>query len=129
MIQTVHHHNYNGEALAYRSAVTVRNVVFGVNQKARELIASGQENKFPMASVNGEFHKAPPRLEGVEISFNPVRSHLFTDKDGRAVKGADEVTVYGNRVYARGRIRYYTAAEAPKPEGSSPSDVVFSPRH
>jgi hypothetical protein len=97
-----------------------------VNQVAREKIASGQDAKFPMASVDGKYQeRGATDLEGVEFRFNPKRVHLFTDAQNLPVRWAEQVTVYGNRVYARGRIEFYTSRTAPARTGSAASAVVF----
>lgn len=124
-LQTVHDKSANGTALGYDGAVTVRNATFAVSQRARELIASRQENKFPMAAVVGNLHQAPANLTGKEIRFNPMQGHLFEDLDGNAVRAAEEVTVFNTRCYARGRITYWTESEAPRPTGTVSSSTRF----
>lgn len=120
---------FNGEAIGYGAAVTVRDAQFSVNQKARGAIMSGEKNKFPMASVDGKYvddtrnqGMAAQSFAGVEITFNPMKNHTFVDPDGRAVKSATEVTVVGSKVYARGEIEYYTAANMPKPDRDLPTE-------
>lgn len=122
---------FAGEAIGYAAAVTLRNVNFSVNQVARHKIATKQSNKFPMASVDGKYvaedvsprynNGRSERFDGVEITFNPMKNHTFVDPDGRAVKGAAVVTVVGSKVYARGAITYYSAADMPKALGDVPS--------
>lgn len=114
---------FGGEAIGYRAVATLRDVNFSVNQVARHKIATGQSNKFPMASVDGRMHNVTPSFDGVEIRFNPMRSHLFTDPAGRAIKHADEVTVVGNQVFARGNLTYYMPHDLPKPVGGVASDA------
>lgn len=116
---------FAGEAVGYGAAVTLHNVNFSVNQVARHKIATGQANKFPMASVDGKYvaHPDPAtRFDGVELRFNPMRSHLFTDPDGRAVKSASEATVVGSQVFVRGKITYY-GDKMPKPVGDVPTEA------
>jgi hypothetical protein len=68
--------------------------------------------------------------ELVEVGFNPKFNHLFIDmKTGQAVKGAEEATIIGDRVYARG-VDYWKKSEAPEPLPTSkgediPSDVRY----
>lgn len=116
---------FAGEAIGYGAAVTLRNVNFSVNQAARHKIATGQSNKFPMASVDGRFQANPGsnRFDGVELRFNPMRSHLFTDPDGRAVKSAAEATVVGSQVFVRGKITYFAPDKLPAPLGGVPSEA------
>ena len=118
---------WDGPALGYDTAMTVTNATFGVDQKARAAIASGEKSKFPMAAVVGGIKQNANSTEGVPIRFNPKDGHLFTDPNGHAVKGAEEVTIFGTRAYARGKIDYYDAATAPKPVGDTPSGTKFKP--
>lgn len=115
---------FSGEAIGYGAAPMLKDANFSVNQNARAKILLKEANKFPMASVDGKLvNEAKPngardaqsKFNGVEIRFNPMSTHLFTDPDGRAVKSATNVTVVGSSVFARGRIEYYTAENMPKP--------------
>lgn len=117
---------YRGEAVQYKPAVTLRNAYFNVDQTGRENIATGVQNKFPMASVDGEFVDAKPNFDGVEVSFNPARVHLFVDAKGRPVRSAEEISMFGTRAYARGKIEYYTEDTAPDRKGAAASEVRFS---
>lgn len=122
---------FSGEAIGYGASVTLRDVNFSVNQEARAKILSKETNKFPMASVDGRYMspdkvaaKAKYNLsefEGVEVRFNPMNSHLFTDPQGRAVKSASEATVVGSQVFVRGTITYYGADDMPKPARGLPT--------
>ncbi len=125
-IQTIHNSEFpRGRVLGYDSAATVVGADFIVDQQARAQIATGR-HKFPMAGVVGFLHQVPPSLDGVEIRFNPKTSHLFTRvDDGRAVKSADEVTVFHNRAYARGRITYWDTESAPQALEGITSDAQF----
>jgi len=124
-IQTVHSKTATGPALGYDGAVTVRNASFQVSQRARELIATRQENKYPMAAVVGGIAQVPASLEGVEIRFNPMDSHLFQDLEGYAVKSAEEVTVFNTRCFARGKITYWDKDNAPIPLGNVPTSTKY----
>lgn len=115
---------FGGEAIGYKGVAVLTDVNFSVNQAARHKIATGQSNKFPMASVDGRMKNTDsPSFDGFEIRFNPMRSHVFTDPSGRAVRSASEVTVSGSQVFARGQITYYDAGSLPKPVGDVPSDA------
>lgn len=123
---------YNGEAIGYAGAVTLKNAFFNVEQSAREAIALGLQAKTPMASVDGQFVEAPlhiPLNEGspCEIRFNPKAVHLFVDADNRAIRRAEFVTIVGHRAYAWGDIEYHTEATAPKRTGSAPSMAIVAP--
>ncbi len=109
-VQTLHDKNATGEALRYAGVVTVKNPTLAVNQKARRKIFSFQENKFPMASVNGGFLTdkiSESNFDGVKAFFNPFKHNVFVDAQGRPIKSAGEATIVGNTVYLRGDIEYY----------------------
>lgn len=112
-VQTVHDKSATGEALTYAPAVTVKNATLNVNQNAREKIVTFQENKFPMASVNGEFVASGTDLnyDGVRAKFNPFRHNVFVDMAGRPIKSAEEATIIGSDVFLRGKIEYYDMSD------------------
>lgn len=117
---------YNGEAKEYKQAATLKNAYFNVNQGGREKIATGQQNKFPMASVDGENTNKKPNFDGVEARFNPMANHLFVDGHGKAIRSAEEVTLHGHRAYMRGKIEYHTQETAPKRSGDAPTNATLS---
>ena len=122
---------YNGEAIGYAGAVTLKNAFFNVEQSARDAIACGHGAKSPMASVDGQFVEAPTHIsmaehEPKEVRFNPKAVHLFVDENNAAIRRAEYVTIVGHRAYAWGDIEYHTEATAPKRVGSAPSDAVLS---
>ena len=109
-VQTMHDKTASGEALRYAPAVMVKNPTLFVNQNARRKIVTFQENKFPMASVNGEFlsdQLDQMNFNGVKAFFNPFKHNVFVDASGRPIKSAGEATIVGNAVYLRGDIEYY----------------------
>ena len=109
-VQTMHDKNASGEALKYAAVVTVSNPVLDVNQNSRRKILTFQENKNPMASVNGGFVSdqiADANFDGVKAFFNPFKHNVFVDAQGRPIKSAGEATIVGNTVYLRGDIEYY----------------------
>lgn len=135
-IQTIHYGNssknyqknkglYSGEARSYAQAVRLKNAFFNVNQVGREAIAMGVQNKFPMASVDGEFvsTEVPKDFTGIEVKFNPKNHHLFVDEFGQAIKSASDVIILGNRAYACGEIVYHTPQTAPKRAGDYPTQT------
>lgn len=138
-IQTLHdgggvryktnHGLFDGLAIGYGPVVILKNAYFNVSQPLRESIASGLKHKQPMASVDGEFIaiQSTDTPEGIEIRFNPKQTHLFIDKDNRAVHSAEEVTIVGHRVYARGKINYHTLDSAPPRAGNFPSCAKLEP--
>ena len=109
-VQTIHSKNASGKALQYAGAVVVKNAELFVNPNARKKIALFQENKFPMASVNGEFVSktiSEADFDGVKALFNPFSNAAFVDVSGRPIKRADEATIIGSNVFLRGKIEYY----------------------
>ena len=110
-VQTLHDKTATGEALKYAGAVMVKNPNLNVNQNARKKIVTFQENKFPMASVDGEFLTGnidDMNFDGVKAFFNPFKHNVFVDAAGRPIKSAEEATIVGNTVYLRGDIEYYS---------------------
>ena len=113
--------------------MTLRNAYFNVNVKGssevgamlhnrfvkkldskqiKELYPTAK-NKFPLASVDGEYVDTPrenTNFDGVMIKYNPMASHMFMDVTGRPIKFAEEVTLIGDRAYARGKIEYAETA-------------------
>lgn len=113
---------WNGEVITYQPVVTLRNAYLNVHQRSREEIAAGERAKMPMASVDGNFVATDePNFDGVEFRFNPKREHLFRDAYGRVLRYADEVTVSGNSVFARGMIEYFGPEDEPQRAGSAPT--------
>lgn len=111
-VQTMHEKTASGEALQYAGAVTVKNATLYVNPEARKKIATFQDNKFPMASVNGEFVSSDMdkiNYDGVKATFNPFLQGSFIDAAGRPIKSAEEATIIGGNVYLRGQIEYFDA--------------------
>jgi len=119
---------WKGRGLGVCGAVELSNAFFNVNQIAREEIASGEKHKTPMASVDGRFvTDAPQKFDGVEVSFNPKKSHLFTDSLGRAIRFAELAVVCGHRVFVSGRLVWHDEASAPKRAGDFPSSARVRP--
>ena len=114
---------YGGKIAKYLPSVTMKNVKFRINQAEREEIAAGRK-KAPMGSADGQFVRSDnPNFDGIELRFNPKREHLFIDAMGRSVKSADEVTVMGDRMYARGHIEYFGDEDFIQPKGVSPTQA------
>jgi hypothetical protein len=112
-------------AIGYDGVVTIRNVNFIINQKARADIFRG-ENKLPMGGAQGEIVQGVRDLEGTRIAFNPAREHLFVRvDDGRPVKYADELTVSDTDVFVRGNVEYYTPEDMPQPLDDLPTAANF----
>lgn len=119
---------FRGEVVGYAPAVILKDAYFNVDQTAREEIASGSGSKRPMASVDGTYARDARQGEtqGIEMRFNPKKTHLFVDNDNRAIHYAEEVTVIGHRVFARGRVIYYDEHTAPTKAGDAPSVAHFA---
>lgn len=124
-VQTMHEKSASGEALKYSAAVMVKNPVLFVNQNARKKIVTFQENKFPMASVDGEFlsdNLEEMNFDGVKAFFNPFKQNVFVDASGRPIKSAGEATIVGNTVYLRGKIEYFDYGDPILDRGRSETD-------
>lgn len=117
---------FNGNVMWYQKIVVVRDAFFNVGQLGREKIASGTESKHPIASVDGVLvDTETPSFEGIEVRFEPHATHLFITLDNRAVRWAEEVTIYGHRCYCRGAILYHTEMTAPPKAGPSASIAIL----
>jgi hypothetical protein len=115
------------KAIGYDGVVTIRDVDFIVNQRARANIVSGKEAKSPMGGAQGKIVQTVPNLEGVRITFNPLREHVFVRvDDGRPIKRAEEMTVSDTDAVVRGKIDYYTAQDMPKPLDNEPTAANFN---
>jgi hypothetical protein len=118
---------YGGTVLWYQKIVSLRDCYLNVAQSGREKIASGTESKHPIASADGILmDETAHSFGGMEVRFNPYDTHLFLGPDNRAVRWAEEVTVYAHRVYCRGKIIYHNEATAPPKAGPSPSIAILS---
>lgn len=118
---------FRGEVMTFAPWAVLKDAFFNVHQKGRELIASGQQSKHPMASIDGQWVQADeiPEYKGVEISFNPKRTHLFVDSQNRPVQYAERVEIRGHRAYATGRIVYFNELSAPARSGDAQTCAVF----
>jgi hypothetical protein len=115
-----------GEAIGQRGNITLSNVNFNVSQSERNKIAEGRA-KGVMAMAVGRVTDTKPNFDGIELSFNPNREHLFVDSEGRAVKSAEEVTIMGFKAYARGKISYFEEYEDPRSsQYTAPSQTKFA---
>lgn len=112
---------YRGKVISYAETVLLKNAYFNVDQIARDAISSGSQNKYAMASVDGNFISTDSTgsLNGLEIRFNPHNSHLFTDLHNNAVRCAEYVVVTGHRAYAFGLIQFHDIASAPLKVGQN----------
>ena len=109
-VQTIHDKTATGEALQYAPVVRVSNVTMNVNQNARNKIVTFQENKFPMASVDGDLvstDMTEMSYDGVKAIFNPFKHNTFVDVSGRPIKSAESAVIVGNNVYLNGKIEYF----------------------
>ena len=117
---------FNGTAINYAGSVTLKDVYFNAHQKRIYEIKTGEKPKNPVASVDGLYQDVSldnTNTNGVEIKFNPMTSGLFVTVDGnKPVRSAEEATIIGNRVYARGKIEYFTNENIPEPY--TPKDSV-----
>lgn len=119
--------NFRGEVINYAPAVTIKNAHFNTHQKSIYQVKNKIKNKFPLASVDGKYQDIPfdqQDYTGTELRFNPMNTMLFETLDGKPVRSAEEATVIGTKVFARGKIEYFTEENKPQPY-SPPGDVSF----
>lgn len=110
--------NFRGKVINYAPAVTLKDVYLNTHQKAVYEVKNKIKNKFPLASVDGLYQDIPydkQDLTGTELRFNPFNTMLFETLDGTPVRSVEEATVYGTRVFARGKIEYFTEENTPPP--------------
>ena len=110
--------NFRGKVINYAPAVTLKDVYLNTHQKAVYQVKNKIKNKFPLASVDGLYQDIPydkQDLTGTELRFNPFNTMLFETLDGTPVRSVEEATVYGTRVFARGKIEYFTEENTPTP--------------
>ena len=125
-VQTIHPGKNLSKALGYDGAVRVTDPLLNVSQKARANIASGRQNKFPMAAAQGKLSKKKATLEGQVLNFNPFQHHLFVDPAGYAVKSIKgDAVMFNTKVYTTGTLNYYSREDAPTPLENIESNVLF----
>jgi hypothetical protein len=105
-VLSVHEKNYNGEVIDIVKSSTVSDVKFSASKSGASKIKEGLSNKFPIASVDGNFvsSDADKTLteSGQRVFFNPRVADFFYDKDGREVLSASKATLDGSKVFADG---------------------------
>lgn len=109
---------FKGEAIKYDAAVTLKDAYFNTHQKSIYEVKNNIKNKFPLASVDGLYQDIEldkQKYTGTEIRFNPKDTQLFETLDGKPVRYAEEATMIGTRVYARGKIEFFNEDNRPKP--------------
>ena len=123
--KSAHRGLFDAPVCSYAPVVVLKDAHFCVNQQARHQIASGQSNKFPMASIDGyldldALHQLSHQgtqtfVQGVAIRFYPIEHHLFVDPNGFALAYAEHVVIVGHRAYAHGQLRYHSGNAIPAP--------------
>jgi len=101
--------NVNVKGSSEVGAMITHKFVKGMQPSDIKKIYPTAKNKFPLASIDGEYTETPrenTNFDGVMIKYNPMSSHMFMDVTGRPIKFAEEVTIIGDRAYARGKIIY-----------------------
>jgi hypothetical protein len=125
-VQTIHPGKNLSKALGYDGAVRVTDPLLNVSQKARANIASGRQNKFPMAAAQGKLSKKKATLEGQVLNFNPFQHHLFVDPAGYAVKSIKgDAVMFNTQIYTTGTLDYYSKENAPTPLENIESNVLY----
>ena len=148
MTQTVHPAKSYGTALGYDSVVAIKDSELMVSPQKRADIYKGvtrtgvKQDKVPMAGgYGGITNISRQEIEDIVsnpdniLSFNPGSeargingTHLFTDKNGYAVKSIKGTAVHlGSKVFVKGNVNFYTEDNAPKPVDNLPSDVKYVP--
>ncbi len=101
--------------LSVRAHVTLRDVTFDVTspKKGKQVgtVSGKHTGDHPRTgSKYSEGHT--PNTEGVEVSFDPNTGHLFATESNYGIRAAEEITIIGNKGYVRGKVTYWTKADA-----------------
>lgn len=111
----------------YEAVGAIKNPKFYQDEAGAEAIRSGERNKFPIATAEGQFIKNPkvPRdlSSFTEVGYNPEKHSYFYEKStDRPVLEGDLAYFFGNTVYvknpkfgSRSDFRFMPAKAEPRP--------------
>lgn len=95
-----------GKRIGYDGIARVENPTFMSNEKGAAKIKSGEANKFPVATVEGEFNPSreiPADIKSwTPVGYNPKEhSYFYTKTDGTPVTGGKSAISVGNTVFVK----------------------------
>jgi len=98
-----------GERIGYDTIAKVDNPVFFSNEVGAKKIKSGEANKFPVATVEGQFNSSREIPEDINewtpVGYNPREHSYFYDKrNDEPVLSGDEAISVGNTVFVKNPV-------------------------
>jgi len=111
----------------YEAVGAIKNPKFYQDEAGAEAIRSGERNKFPIATAEGQFIKNPKVPKDLssftEVGYNPEKHSYFYEKStDRPVLEGDLAYFFGNTVYvknpkfgSRSDFRFMPATPEPRP--------------
>lgn len=121
-VQSIHEPRGNqvGPVIGYDSLVNLEGPIsFQSNEAGAEKIYTGENRKFPVATVRGQFNPSrdvPNVSDWTPVGFNPKTHSYFYDKNSMLpVKGGDRALSVGNTVFVE------------NPEYGRPEDYLYMP--
>jgi hypothetical protein len=98
-----------GDRIGYDTIAKVDNPVFFSNEVGAKKIKSGESNKFPVATVEGEFNSSREIPEDINdwipVGYNPKDHSYFYDKTNEEpVLSGDEAISVGNTVFVKNPV-------------------------
>lgn len=98
-----------GERIGYDTIAKVDNPIFFSNEVGAKKIKSGEANKFPVATVEGQFNSSREIPEDINewtpVGYNPREHSYFYDKtNDEPVLSGDEAISVGNTVFVKNPV-------------------------
>jgi ribosomal protein S18 acetylase RimI-like enzyme len=119
-----------GERIGYDTIAKVDNPVFFSNEVGAKKIKSGEANKFPVATVEGQFNSSREIPEDINewtpVGYNPREHSYFYDKrNDEPVLSGDEAISVGNTVFVKNPVYGDKANFAFMPERPSEQEPTI----
>ena len=98
-----------GERIGYDTIAKVDNPIFFSNEVGAKKIKSGEANKFPVATVEGQFNSSREIPEDINewtpVGYNPREHSYFYDKtNDEPVLSGDKAISVGNTVFVKNPV-------------------------
>ena len=120
-----------GERIGYDTIAKVDNPIFFSNEVGAKKIKSGEANKFPVATVEGQFNSSREIPEDINewtpVGYNPREHSYFYDKtNDEPVLSGDEAISVGNTVFVKNPVYGNKANFAFMPERPAEQERIVS---
>jgi ribosomal protein S18 acetylase RimI-like enzyme len=120
-----------GERIGYDTIAKVDNPIFFSNEVGAKKIKSGEANKFPVATVEGQFNSSREIPEDINewtpVGYNPREHSYFYDKtNDEPVLSGDEAISVGNTVFVKNPVYGDKANFAFMPERPAEQERIVS---